>query len=192
MFFFIEKKTLKYTFLFLITIIILAMVLIPKYMLTNEDEGEMTKQEIQQVNVGLEKKLVLITHYRVGSDLIETKIENIKSYEEIKEKFPDFEVVEITDEQIRLEREVEDLAPELKGGVYFSLGPDGYLTLYKGTPKENNQVREVIETFFRIDIEKLETGLPKEPVDQLYQGIPIQDLAEFNSVLSTFSEFSLE
>ncbi len=50
----------------------------------------------------------------------------------------------------------------------------------------------MIETFFQIDIESLETGLPEEPIRQLQRGIPVHDIAEFNSVLSTFSEFTLE
>jgi forespore regulator of the sigma-K checkpoint len=43
-----------------------------------------------------------------------------------------------------------------------------------------------------MNIEYLESSLPPDTVRQLREGIPIADLAEYNSVLSTFSEFALE
>lgn len=153
--------------------------------LTNDIDME---QATQQVNVTFDTKIVMITEYVVGPELIETKNEAFKNLDDIIEKYPDWEIVGISSDQIILKRYIEDIRPEYKNESYFGLNPEGYLTLYRGNPEDN----QVIETFFRIDVESLESGLPTEPVDQLHLGIPIQDLAEFNSVLSTFSEFSLD
>lgn len=83
---------------------------------------------------------------------------------------------------------VEDLAPLCKTNGYFGLNEAGELTLFNGVPKE----AKAIQTFFRINIKRMESGLPHEPIASLYQGIRIKDLAEYNSVLSTFSEFAVD
>ena len=187
--FFFKKKSFKLYLLSTILVIVIAILFYP--MISNRDSSgaeEDLEQTTKLVNLAMEKKLILITHYVVGHDTIEIKIENISSIEDIKEKYLDWSITKETDDEIVLERNVEDLSPTLKQGSYFGLGSDGYLTLYR----EISEGNEIIQTFFRIDIEKLESGLPREPVEQLYQGIPIQDLAEYNSVLSTFSEFSTE
>lgn len=184
MYFNYKKKSYRYSIIIL-SIIILGIILYPILFDKQQTNDE---TEAQQVDLALEKKLVLITHYVVGDDLIETRIDDIESIDEVVSKYPNWTLKKYGQAEIVLEKSVEDLAPELKDGLYFGLGPDGYLTLYH----ENSEETKVIETFFRIDIEKLETGLPKEPVEQLYNGIPVQDMAEYNSVLSTFSEYSLE
>ena len=132
------------------------------------------------------------THYVVGEDLLETKIEVVKSIDEIKNKYPEWEVIEVSVNKIILSRNIEDISPDCKNRTYFSLNREGYLTLFSGEPNNISGQNTIIETFFRIDIDKLESSLPIEPLQQLYEGIPIQDLAEFNSVLSTFSEFSID
>ncbi|TCS78770.1 BofC C-terminal domain-containing protein [Tepidibacillus fermentans] len=144
-------------------------------------------QSTREVNASVPMKLTLITHYACGKDLIEKKDE-ILSLKDISQKYPNWMIEKIDHKtnEIVLKRNLEDLAPDCKG-AYFGLSPDGHLILYKD-PKE----KQVIETFFQIDIESLETGLPEEPIRQLQEGIPVHNIAEYNSVLSTFSEFSME
>ena len=62
------------------------------------------------------------------------------------------------------------------------------LSLFEGLPKQNKMIR----TFYQIDIEHLESSLPHETVRQLYEGIQVRDLDEYNSVLSTFSPYALD
>ncbi len=197
MFYFNRKGSylLKYSLLSLFVLVALVLVFIPAFqadkgteMLVNQAGGE--KGEVELVNKAAEhqSEIVRITHFVVGADLIEKKIESIESLEDVKIRYADWEIAEINNSQIVLKRNVEDIGPECKEGAYFGLSPEGYLTLYKGSQEE----KKVIETFFRIDIKGLESGLPQEPVKQLYQGIPIEDLAEFNSVLSTFSEYAVD
>jgi forespore regulator of the sigma-K checkpoint len=83
---------------------------------------------------------------------------------------------------------VNDLSPACKESAYFGIDQDGNLTLFQGLPAEEN----IIRTFFQLDIQYLESSLPRETVRQLYEGIRIRDVEEFNSVLSTFSTFADE
>ncbi|WP_421616858.1 BofC C-terminal domain-containing protein [Brevibacillus sp. TJ4] len=87
---------------------------------------------------------------------------------------------------ILLKRE-HDLSPECKENGHFGLSEDGILTLFHGLPQE----QEVIQTFYRINTEKMEASLSKEEVENLKRGIRIHDLAEYHSVLSTYGEYQL-
>ncbi|MNW53303.1 hypothetical protein D3C74_308610 [compost metagenome] len=60
--------------------------------------------------------------------------------------------------------------------------------MFEGPPKNE----KVIKTFFQLDVETMESALPNEVLKQLKQGIRVQDASEYNSVLSTFSDFALE
>ncbi|MNI90437.1 hypothetical protein D3C73_1479580 [compost metagenome] len=48
----------------------------------------------------------------------------------------------------------------------------------------------MIRTFFQLDVQHMKSSLPGDAVNQLYSGIRISDLADYNSVLSTFSEYA--
>lgn len=86
--------------------------------------------------------------------------------------------------------QVEDLSPECKSNAYFGLDEQGNLSLFEGLP--GSEHRNVIRTFFQLNIEYLESSLPRETVKQLYKGIQVSDLDEYNSVLSTFSDYAVE
>jgi hypothetical protein len=83
------------------------------------------------------------------------------------------------------EEEIKDILEE---DAYFGLDENGNLSLFDGLPEN----KKVIRSFFQLNIEHLESSLPRETVNQLYQGIQITDFAEYNSVLSTFSDFALD
>ncbi len=71
---------------------------------------------------------------------------------------------------------------------YVGIDNKGNLSLFDGPPKQE----KVIRTFFQLDVETMESALPTEVLKQLKSGIRIQDVEEYNSVLSTFSDFALE
>lgn len=71
---------------------------------------------------------------------------------------------------------------------YVGIDKNGNLSLFEGPPKEE----KVIRTFFQLDVETMESALPSEVLKQLNNGIRIQDVEEYNSVLSTFSDFAVE
>jgi forespore regulator of the sigma-K checkpoint len=77
--------------------------------------------------------------------------------------------------------------------VYIGLDADGNLALFDGKPDRSKPDRnKVLQTFFQIDIEYLESSLPKQSVDRLYEGIRIHNYAQYNEVLSTFAGFAVE
>lgn len=88
--------------------------------------------------------------------------------------------------QIRFEETISDLSPTCKEQAYISLDKDGNLTLFEGPPTHE----KVIKTFFQLDINSMESSLPDGAVQQLYDGIRVQDIDEYNSVLSTFSDYA--
>jgi forespore regulator of the sigma-K checkpoint len=85
-------------------------------------------------------------------------------------------------------QKIEDLSPQCKSNAYFGLDTHGNLSLFEGVPEGN----QVIRTFFQLNINYLESSLPRETVKQLYRGIPVNNLEEYNSVLSTFADFAVE
>ena len=85
---------------------------------------------------------------------------------------------------------VDDLSPRCKENAYFGLDAGGNLSLFEGIPGASGS--SVIRTFFQLNIEYLESSLPRETVKQLYRGIRVTDLADYNSVLSTLSDFAVE
>ncbi|MNZ47646.1 hypothetical protein D3C78_653690 [compost metagenome] len=87
-----------------------------------------------------------------------------------------------------LEEYIEGLSETCRQEGYIGIDKNGNLSLFEGPPKNE----KVIKTFFQLDVETMESALPNEVLKQLKQGIRVQDASEYNSVLSTFSDFALE
>jgi len=83
---------------------------------------------------------------------------------------------------------ISDLSPVCKQKAYMSMDADGNLTLYEGPPNKE----KVLKTFFQLDINSMESALPEGVLKELYDGIRIQDIDEYNSVISTFSDYARE
>ena len=81
---------------------------------------------------------------------------------------------------------VDDLSPHCKKNAYFGLDRKGNLTMFDGVPDEDR----VIRTFFQLDVEQMKSSLPVGVWSQLVDGIRVADMSEFNSVLSTFSDYA--
>lgn len=134
--------------------------------------------------------LILETHYLCGT---ETEHLQFHSNEDLQhwldQQRQSWQIADKTGNTIILVREVDDdLAPLCKNEGYFGLSADGILTLYQGPPVEN----QVIQTFFRIDTQLLESKLPQSEILSLKSGIRISDVNEYLSVLSTYGEFATE
>ncbi len=89
---------------------------------------------------------------------------------------------------VLLEEQIEDLSEECRSHAYFGLDKKGYFSLFEGEPGKE----KVLRTFFQLDVQFMESSLPHEKVDELAQGIKVSDIDEYNSVLSTFSDFALQ
>ncbi|AJY76079.1 BofC C-terminal domain-containing protein [Paenibacillus beijingensis] len=88
---------------------------------------------------------------------------------------------------VELTESVDDLSETCKKHAVIGLDKNGNLSLFDGPPKKE----KVVRTFFQLDMRYLESALPKEEVDRLINGIRVQDKDEYDSVLSTFTEFAL-
>lgn len=121
----------------------------------------------------------------------ETKELGVMSGTEIDDLLHEQQQLELTwssDGQAVLHENIDDLSPECKGNVYFSMDNQGNLTLFEGQPDAG----KVLQTFFQIDIKYLESSLPRDAVQSLYEGIQIHDYASYNSVLSTYAGYAVE
>ena len=88
---------------------------------------------------------------------------------------------------IVLTETVDDLSDACRGSATFGVDSGGNLTLFQGPPKEE----KVMKTFYQLDLQYLESSLPKNELDKLLSGIRVQDRDEFNSVLSTYNDYAL-
>jgi forespore regulator of the sigma-K checkpoint len=89
---------------------------------------------------------------------------------------------------VQFEERIEDLSEHCKANAYMGVDKKGNLTLYDGAPKKE----KVVRTFFQLDVRYMESSLPQDKLDQLTRGIRISDMDEYNSVLSTYSDYAIE
>lgn len=85
---------------------------------------------------------------------------------------------------------IDDLSPECKDHAYISVDKYGNLMLYEMGMGTSD--RKTVRTFFQLDIQQMESSLPNDTVKQLYSGIKISDVDEYNSVISSFSDYAVE
>ncbi len=111
-----------------------------------------------------------------------------ESIEKTLSTYTGWEIISSEQGKLILLKRENDIAPVCKANGYFGLSPDGVLTLFNGVPGE----QKVIQSFYQINRAKMEATLPKEEITLLRDGIRVRDLSEYNSVLSTFSEFQTE
>ena len=124
--------------------------------------------------------------YVCGEETVSLGLMNGSEIDRLYQEHAEWTIARQDDGSVVFTEYVNDLSPACKESAYFGIDQDGNLTLFQGLPADEN----IIRTFFQLDIQYLETSLPKETVQQLYEGIRIRDVEEFNSVLSTFSSFA--
>jgi forespore regulator of the sigma-K checkpoint len=90
--------------------------------------------------------------------------------------------------EVWLTEEIDDISSSCKENGFIGVDKEGNITLYEGPPKKE----KVMRTFFQVDIESMESSLPKSVLKELHQGIRVSDVDEYNSVLSTFSDYAIE
>lgn len=91
-------------------------------------------------------------------------------------------------ETVMVVERIEDLSDHCKTHAYFGVDKNGNFSLFDGAPKEE----KVLRTFFQLDIRYMESSLPEHQLEQLNQGIRVSDIDEYNSVLSTYSDYAME
>jgi len=137
--------------------------------------------------VGKPYKLVLARTYLCGVRDEEHKPTSLNHLAETMVDYKGWEIVSADSAKMILMKREQDISPRCKENGHFGISPDGMLTLFHGVPSE----QEVVQTFYRINTAKMEASLSKEEVENLKHGIRVRDLAEYNSILSTYGEFQL-
>ncbi|QHT62047.1 regulator [Paenibacillus lycopersici] len=96
----------------------------------------------------------------------------------------------LLDEQgaVVMEQRIDDLSESCKRSAYFGIDKLGRLSLFDGEPKKE----KVMRTFFQLDVNYMESSLPKDRIDELVKGIRVTDKDAFNSVLSSFGDYAVE
>ena len=131
--------------------------------------------------------------YVCGDEIVQMGTLSGAEIAALLERNGDWRLTWETDGSVVLNESIDDLTPGCKGNVYIGLDADGNLALFEGKPDRSKPDRnKVLQTFFQIDIEYLESSLPKQSVDRLYEGIRIHNYAQYNEVLSTFAGFAVE
>lgn len=88
--------------------------------------------------------------------------------------------------KITLEEAVDDLSPQCRKTAYIGMDQNGNLSLFNGPPKKD----KVVRTFFQLDVRTLQTSLTQQKLEELLHGIRVSDKDEYNSVISTFSDYA--
>lgn len=139
------------------------------------------------LETGLSRSVHLKSHY-LGGEEVET-LAGSKSPAELVallEGYRSWNGRIGEDGSLWLERQVDDLAPSFRDNAYFGVDAEGNLTLFKGPPAEE----EALKTFFQMDMRSIKSSLPEPMWKELRDGIRVKDAAEYNSVLSTFSDYA--
>ncbi|WP_025336019.1 BofC C-terminal domain-containing protein [Paenibacillus sabinae] len=138
-------------------------------------------------DTGLSRKVHYKTTYVCGDEVRATLGPlNSSKLQALLTEQPDWQGRIGSDGDVWLERNVNDLSPSCKKEAYIGIDHEGNLTLFKGPPKRE----EALKTFFQIDIGTMKSSLPEKVWKQLQGGIRVQDIDEYNSVLSTFSDYA--
>ncbi len=137
----------------------------------------------QPVMVHLQRK------YVCGEEKQELGLLEPKQLISLIEQHPEWSAeVRLDDKLVLLEQEIDDLSDYCKSNAYFGVDRVGNFTLFDGLPSNE----KIIRTFFQIDVEYMESSLSQDRVDQLAKGIRVSDIDEYNSVLSTFSDYAIK
>ncbi|MBS4215506.1 BofC C-terminal domain-containing protein [Neobacillus rhizophilus] len=132
----------------------------------------------------LQMTVTLERVYLDGEISQETFQETVWSMENFWAKYDQWQVLSIDESTVVFKQQVDDISPLLKGNGYFGITDDGVLTIFNGRPDRSR----IIQSFFQIDIKKLESKAQKE----LLQGIPIKNKDRYVEVLETFKPYSIK
>ncbi|KRE36686.1 BofC C-terminal domain-containing protein [Paenibacillus sp. Soil724D2] len=129
----------------------------------------------------------LLKKYVCGEERSQLGLQSPQELLELQMKHPNWLLGIGANGEVTFTENIDDLSPECKEKAVFGIDGSSNLSLFNGTPAKDN----VIRTFFQLNIKHLESSLPRETVEQLHEGIRVTDLEEYNSVLSTFSDYAM-
>ncbi|MGO0060255.1 BofC C-terminal domain-containing protein [Brevibacillus fluminis] len=187
----------RYSYLFVWSIALVMVTSgVTAYVMTNTKETMFSLPSLPQLLTGQKPapgkakvtELVLAHSYLCGSRDEERKPVLNDSIDKMLGDYAGWEIIGYQNGKLMLLKRENDISPLCKENGYFGINEEDILTLFNGMPKE----KQVIQTYYPINTSRMEASLPKEEVEALKKGIRIRDLAEYNSVLSTFVHFQAD
>lgn len=151
------------------------------FMLLNGNQKIINAEE-KMNDEPLTVKVVLQRAYLDGELSEEVMNETIFSMEDFWAAYEDWQLIDQNEERIVFQKNIDDISPLLKANGYFGLTGDGTLSIFNGKPETN----DVIQSFFQIDIKKLES----RKHDELIEGIRIESKDQYLEVLKTLETYS--
>lgn len=160
------------------------------YQTAAENNGvniEQTEEVAQAMEVTgpLTVNVILQRQYLDGKTSEEVVTETIWSMEDFWAQYRDWQLVDQKEGQMIFRQTIDDISPLLKANGYFGISEDGTLTIFKGLPEQSE---EVIQSFFQIDISKLESRQQQE----LKKGIPVVSKDHYIQVIESFKTLSIK
>ncbi|TLS39264.1 regulator [Pseudalkalibacillus caeni] len=189
----IMSKNKKQVMFFLWTVGLMGALLF--YMVQHDRSAEAERQSEASINEEVSKEVfevtgpktidvVLKTEYIDGTVEQEVISETIWSMEDFWAEYSDWQLVEQDKDKMVFYKKSRDLSPVLKANGYFGVTENDVLSIFEGKPEEEN----VIQTFFQIDVGKLESNLEK----QIKIGIPIQSSDHYEEVMASFQKVKIK
>ncbi|RIW37673.1 regulator [Bacillus salacetis] len=127
--------------------------------------------------------VILERVYLDGEVSEEIKSETIWSMEDFWAAYAAWELVDMSEEQVVFRQAVDDISPLMKSNGYFGISDEGVLSIFNGKPGQS----EIIQSFFQIDIKRLES----KQHDELVKGIPVKSKQSYEQVIQSFQPYSM-
>lgn len=140
------------------------------------------RAEEQSVRDPLTIEVILQRKYLDGEVSEEITKETILSMEDFWASYESWQLVDQNEDRVIFKKNIDDISPLLKTNGYFGIAGDGTLSIFNGKPETS----EVIQSFFQIDMDKLES----HKHDELIQGIRIQTKDQYLEVIKMFETYS--
>ncbi|MCF6092744.1 BofC C-terminal domain-containing protein [Microaerobacter geothermalis] len=177
--------TLGALFAGIIGIFLLGTLLLDDTMINFKGKNAAEKENIQAVEALGKQPIEVVYQIRYVCGVTD-EIRETVLMDKLSQLDKEWELIRATDKEMVYLKQVDDLAPACKENGYMGLSEGGVLTLFLGPPAD----KKVIQTFYPLDTERLESSLPSEELKLLQSGIRVRNLAEYNSILSTYGAFA--
>ncbi|MBB6282877.1 BofC C-terminal domain-containing protein [Geobacillus subterraneus] len=128
--------------------------------------------------------IVLQQQYVDGEISEEKRVETVVSLTEIWKKYRDWQLITLDDRTIVFRKTINDISPLLKTNGYFGITDDGTLSIFNGKPDQSG---EIIQSFFQIDVQKLESRQQAK----LKQGIRVLSKEQYEQVIEMYRHFAV-
>ncbi|ATA60805.1 intercompartmental signaling factor BofC [Geobacillus stearothermophilus] len=131
------------------------------------------------------KMTIVLERQYLDGEMSEEKVtETVDSMTEIWKKYRGWQLVTLDDQTIVFLKTINDISPLLKTNGYFGITDDGTLSIFNGKPGQSS---EIIQSFFQIDVQKLES----RQQEKLKQGIRVLSKEQYEQVIEMYRHFAV-